>query len=302
MKTKLFLIALAFSFTFMTSCGSDTAKDASDTNASQEKTSENGNFKLTLSNMFYMTGAELDDLYINATLNSGSLQENTEIELVQKANPNQRISANIYRIDDTNFQRKKSATAGEDVILYLKVQNDKGFPLSNTGELYALVPKGQSVSSTATVSTSKATILIDGKEWKYDYYHIYHYTKDYGVTKNPANYLITFTKANKNLKNTPEEVLQISLFHAPQEPKTFAKNDIDVAFNSDLFGTETAYSKPFKSELTATASVTSYQIETNKAKISGNFSSETKAFLCKTCPNIKIQVTFENLDVAIDNN
>ncbi|MCC7520777.1 MAG: hypothetical protein IT220_04000, partial [Flavobacteriaceae bacterium] len=234
MKTKLFLIALAFPLIFTTSCGSDTPKEASDTTASQEKTSENGNFELTLSNMFYMTGAELDDLYINATLNTGSLQENTEIELVQKANPDQRISANIYRIDDTNFQRKKSATAGEDVILYLKVKNDKGFPLSNTGELYALVPKGQTVQSTATDATGKATILIDGKEWKYDYYHIYHYTKDYGITKNPANYLITFTKANKNLKNTPEEVLQISLFHAPQEPKSFAKTDIDVAFNSDL--------------------------------------------------------------------
>jgi hypothetical protein len=302
MKTKLFLIALAFPFIFMTSCGSDSPKDASETIASHEKTSENGNFELTLSNMFYMTGAELDDLYINATLNSGSLQENTEIELVQKANPDQRISANIYRIDDTNFQRKKSATAGEDVILYLKVKNDKGFPLSNTGELYDLVPKGQSVQSTATAATGKATILIDGKEWKYDYYHIYHYTKDYGITKNPANYLITFTKANKNLKNTPEEVLQISLFHAPQEPKSFAKTDIDVAFNSDLFGTETAYSKPFKSELPASASVDTYQLESNKAKISGTCSSDAKAFLCKTCPNIKIQVTFENMEVAIDNN
>ena len=302
MKTKLFLIALAFPLIFMTSCGSDTPKDASDTTASQEKTSENGNFELTLSNMFYMTGAELDDLYINATLNTGSLQENTEIELVQKANPDQRISANIYRIDNTNFQRKKSATAGEDVILYLKVKNDKGFPLSNTGELYALVPKGQTVQSTATAATGKATILIDGKEWKYDYYHIYHYTKDYGITKNPANYLITFTKANKNLKNTPEEVLQISLFHAPQEPKSFAKTDIDVAFNSDLFGTETAYSKPFKSELPAAASVDAYQLDSNKAKISGACSSDAKAFLCKTCPNIKIQVTFENLEVAIENN
>ena len=302
MKTKLFLIALAFPLIFTTSYGSDTPKDASETTASQEKTSENGNFELTLSNMFYMTGAELDDLYINATLNTGSLQENTEIELVQKANPDQRISANIYRIDNTNFQRKKSATAGEDVILYLKVKNDKGFPLSNTGELYALVPKGQTVQTTATAATGKATILIDGKEWKYDYYHIYHYTKDYGITKNPANYLITFTKANKNLKNTPEEVLQISLFHAPQEPKSFAKTDIDVAFNSDLFGTETAYSKPFKSELPAAASVDTYQLESNKAKISGACSSDAKAFLCKTCPNIKIQVTFENLEVAIENN
>lgn len=78
--------------------------------------------------------------------------------------------------------------------------------------------------------------MVDGKTWKYDYYKIYHYTKDYGVTKNPANFLIVFTKANKNLKNAPEETLQISLFHAPQKAKKFEASDIDLAFTSDLFG------------------------------------------------------------------
>ena len=263
----------------------------------------NDSFEVTLGPSFYMTGDDFNDLFISATITKGVLKENTVVDLVRKSNPNEKVSATIYRIDDNYNQPMKEAKAGQEVTLNIKVNNDKKFRFSNNGDEYAMVSRGQEVKATSDkVAGGKATITVDGKPWKYDYYKIYHYTKNYGITKNPANILIVFTKPNKNLKNTPEEVLQISLFKAPKGPKTFTKKEIDVSFNSDIFGQERAYAKTLNAEYEANASITKYNLKGNKATISGSIIADGKAFLCPECPNVPIKVEFENLEVELYNN
>jgi hypothetical protein len=164
-----------------------------------------------------------------------------------------------------------------------------------------LVNKGSNVVAVTPKSlTGKASILINGKEWKYDYYKVYHYTKDYGITKNPANYLIVFTKANKKLKNSSEEVLQISLFHAPQKPQQFSKEDIDISFQSDFFGDERNYAKTFKSDLPASANVTQYSVNTSYATINGSIKSDLKVFACPECKPKQITITIDFVNLQAD--
>lgn len=300
----LFKIYLPFLFfVILISCGKE--KNGNDDNASTTETlsSAKESFEVTLSKNFYMTADDVNDLYIDATVNKGIIQENTEVELVKKANPNDRVSATLYRVDDSSFQSIKTAKSGQEVVLYLKIKNDKNFRFSNNGDEYSMVIKGAQVAATASqTSSGKATVLVDGKLWKYDYYKIYHYTKDFGVTKNPANYLIVFTKANKNLKNAPEETLQISLFHAPKQAKEFENTDIDLSFTSDLYGEERVYAKTFKADLPATAKVIKYSASATSALVSGTISVDAKAFLCPKCPNSKITVDFENLEAELYNN
>ena len=85
---------------------------------SAECLAQSNDFSMTLSKSFYMTGDALDDLYINVTINKGTVTENQEIELVKKSNPAERISGTIYRIDNTSFNRIKTGKAGQEVILY----------------------------------------------------------------------------------------------------------------------------------------------------------------------------------------
>lgn len=281
---------------FFLSCAQE-KKKAATSNATTDS------FEITLGPTFYMTADDFNDLFISATVAKGILKENTVVDLVKKSNPSEKVSATIYRIDDQYNQPIKTAKAGQEVTLNIKINNDKKFRFSNNGDEYAMVHQGQQVKATSQKSASgKATITIDGKPWTYEYYKVYHYTKDYGVTKNPANILIVFTKPNKNLKNTPEEVLQISLFKAPKAPKSYAKKEIDVSFNSDMFGEERAYAKTLNAEYEAKASVSNYQQKGNSAIISGSVTADGKAFLCPKCPNVPIKVDFENLEVELYNN
>ncbi len=299
--TLLFLVIL--NVFFLASCAQDKKKS---TNKVEGKTDESSkaSFHICLGSTFYMTGSDLNDLYISVTVNKGTIKENTEVDLVKKSNPSEKVSATIYRIDDNYNQPIKVAKTGQEVTINLKVKNDKNFRFSNNGNEYSIVSKGQSVASAVVSKLNQgiATITIDGKPWEYEGYKIYHYTKDYGVTKNPANILIVFTKPNKNLKNTPEEVLQISLFKAPKGTKTFAKKEIDVGFNSDMFGEERAYAKTLNAEYEANAAITKYNLKGDKATISGNLTADGKAFLCPECPNVPIKVEFENLEVELYNN
>jgi len=259
-------------------------------------------FEITLSSTFYMTGDDFNDVYINAVVKKGTVNTNAQVELVKKADPSQRVTATLYKITDNSYQPITTAKQGDEIVVFLKINNDKKFRFSNNGNEYTLVNKGNNVvADTPKSLTGKANILINGKEWKYDYYKVYHYTKDYGITKNPANYLIVFTKANKKLKNTPEEVLQISLFHAPQKPKQFSKEDIDISFQSDFFGDERNYAKTFKSDLPASANITQYSLSASYATINGTIKSDLKVFACPECkPNqIMITIDFDNLQADI---
>lgn len=281
---------------FFLSCAQEKKKATS-------SNSKTDSFEITLGPTFYMTADDYNDLFISATITKGTIKQNTVVDLVKKTNPNEKVSATIYRIDDQYNQQLKSAKAGQEVTLSIKVANDKKFRFSNNGDEYTMVRQGQSVKATSTkMASGKATITIDGKPWTYEYYKVYHYTKDYGITKNPANILIVFTKPNKNLKNTPEEVLQISLFKAPKTTKTFAKKEIDVSFNSDMFGEERAYAKTLNAEYEAKASISKYQELDNSAIITGSVTADGKAFLCPECPNVPIKVEFENLEVELYDN
>lgn len=299
-QDKLFLcLVLGVLFT---ACAQDKKKKASNPVSTPISLSNGNDFEITLSKSFYMTGDKMDDLYIQATVNKGVLTANTPIEIVKKASPSEKISGTIYRLDDAQYQHIKKASAGETVTLYLKVSNDKGFALGYTGDLYTIVKKGQKSTASPSFSDAKAIVMVDGKAWKYDYYHVYHYTKDFGITKNPANYLIVFTKKNKNLKNAPEEVLQISLFHAPKVIKTFGKGDIDLSFTSDMFGEERVYSKTFKADEAASAAISEYTVENGKTFISGDVKTICKQFLCGSCPKIPIEISFTKLSVTVENN
>lgn len=303
MKASFKIYLTFLFFVILISCGKEKNGNDDNTSTTETQSSAEESFEVMLSKNFYMTADDVNDLYIDATVNKGIIQENTEVELVKKANSNDRVSATLYRVDDSSFQSIKTAKSGQEVVLYLKIKNDKNFRFSNNGDEYSMVIKGAQVAATASQSSlGKATVLVDGKLWKYDYYKIYHYTKDFGVTKNPANYLMVFTKANKNLKNAPEETLQISLFHAPKQAKEFENTDIDLSFTSDLYGEERVYAKTFKADLPATAKVTKYSASTTSALVSGTISVEAKAFLCPKCPNSKITVDFENLEAELYNN
>jgi hypothetical protein len=261
-------------------------------------------FEITLSSTFYMTANDPNDVYINAVVKKGTINTNAKVELVKKSDPSQRVTATLYKITNNSYQPITTAKQGDEIVVFLKINNDKNFRFSNNGNEYTLVNKGSNVvAETPKSIDGKASILINGKEWKYDHYKVYHYTKDYGITKNPANYLIVFTKSNKKLKNSPEEVLQISLFHAPQKPKQFSKEDIDISFQSDFFGDERNYAKTFTLDLPASANVTQYSANASQATISGNVKSELKVFACPECKpkQITITIDFVNLKAEIYN-
>lgn len=300
MRTKLFITILLA--TFLVSCAQEKKNSRTAIKVSSGVVNT-ADFEVSLSKSFYMTGDAMDDLYIYVTVNSGVITPNTPIEIVKKENPSERISGILYKIEDKNYQSIQQAKAGQEVAVFLKLKNDKGFSLGYTGDQFLLVKKGQT-SAKAETSKQKgmATILVDGKPWKYDYYKVYHYTKDNGVTKNPANYLIVFTKKNKNLKNSPEEVMQISLFHAPQSSKQFNTKDIDFAFTTDMFGEERVYAKTFQAALNATASITSYSNTATTAVLSGMIKADTEAFMCNSCAMVKITIDFKDLEATLYNN
>ncbi len=305
MKKSALLFLVILNTFFLASCAQDKKKNTYKVEGKTVETSR-ASFDISLGSTFYMTGNDLNDLYISVTVNKGTVKENTEVDLVKKSNPSEKVSAIIYRIDDNYNQPIKVAKTGQEVTINLKVKNDKNFRLSNNGNEYSIVSKGQSVATAAVskLNLGKATITIDGKPWKYEGYKIYHYTKDNGVHKNPANILITFYKTNKNVKMTGgEERLQVSIFHAPKNAKSYTNADMDVAFWTNMYGQETAYAKTLNNtSLNASAKITKYQTDLNKATLSGSILSVAKGSMCNGCPNIKIAIDFENLEAELYNN
>jgi len=296
-KVKLIFISLIMPLLYLSGNNNFSVKLSHTT----KKVNFDDPFEITLSSTFYMTANDPNDVYINAVVKKGTIKTNVQVELVKKADPSQRVTATLYKITDNSYQPITTAKQGDEIVVFLKINNDKNFRFSNNGNEYFLVNKGSNVvADTLKSLPGKASILINGKEWKYDYYKVYHYTKDYGITKNPANYLIVFTKANKKLKNSSEEVLQISLFHAPQKPKQFSKEDIDISFQSDFLGDERNYAKTFKSDLPASANVTQYSANTSQATISGNIKSELKVFACPECKPKQITITIDFVNLQAD--
>lgn len=281
------------------SCGQN-AKQANTAATSAVQTTSADDFEVTLDKSFYMSGTEINDLYINATITSGTVKENTDIEIVKKSNPDERITGTIYRVDDINFKTIHSASAGSQAVLYFKVNNDKKFPLSYTGDEYYLVKKGKAIAQQTSQKTNgKAEILVDGKAWSYDYYKICQYTKNNGVRKSPASMLITFTKKNERLKNTPEELLEIIIFTDAKNAQTYSKDKLEITFNSEFDGQEKNYYRNKTFTENANASISKYEENNGKAKVSGKYVSELREFTCSTCPKKKIEITFEDLDAEL---
>ncbi len=300
--STLFIAALCILFS---SCGQTAGKK---NNAKPEASkTETAPVKLdiTLDKAFYMTGDAMDDLYITVTVNSGELKPNTEVEILKKNNPAEKIEAVIYRVDDTHFKQKNAAKAGEEAIIYLKVKNDKNFSLGYNGDEYLVSGKGQTpvTDPVLTVNAANAKIMINGAEWKYEKVKVYHYTKDdlKGVTKGPANIMITFTRPNKNVKITGgEERLQINIYTPLQQAADYPKNKLDVAWSGWLNGKEITLVNNKEPDLDASAIISAYS-GGNKPVISGKVLSVAKQTLCGGCGNKKIEVSFENLPVEIYN-
>lgn len=259
-------------------------------------------WEITLDKAFYMTGDDLNDLYINATVNKGTVAENQEIELVKKSNPAERISGVIYRIDNTSFKQIKTGTAGQEVILYLHVKNDKKFALGYTGDLYTIVKKGQPQTAAVypPVSTpNKTSILLNGKEWPFSYFKGYFYTKSNGVINGPANILLTFTRPSAVLKKPAEEQCQIVIYTESKVPKKYGKQDLEITFRTEAAGKEKVYSRNRTFEQNASAEITKYTEKNGKAYISGKFTSEAKVFMCSSCPPGKVELTFEEVELEL---
>lgn len=296
MKSSLSFFIGLVSCVFV-SCGGNEKKNATEATAIETQPS----FDLTLSKSFYMTGDSTDDLYIDVEVNSGELLPNTAIEIVKKNNPNERISGVVYKVQSRDFKDIPSAKSGDEVVAFLRVKNDKGFALGYNGDEYTIVTKGSKVAATAATGEGMAHITVDGKEWKNTYASGYHYVKDNGVTKGPANIMLTFTKPNKNLKNTPEEVLQVNLYTASKSAIKLNSDKIDVSFSAEWNGKEKAFSHTKASNLPATAEITTYREENGKAYLSGKVSAKASEFTCGTCPKVQFEITFENIPTEIYN-
>jgi len=257
-----------------------------------------------------MTGDAFDDLFISVTVDKGTLQENQPVEIVKKSNPSEKITAIVYKIEDKQYKKLKAASAGQDVIIYLKIKNDKNFVLGYTGDLYDIVKKGQvtnAVNNTAIKSAAekagkgKATILLNGKEWKYIDAKGYFYTKNNGITKGPANILLFFTKPSSILKDPAEERVQISIYTETKKPKTYTKDKLEITLRTAENGKEKVYNRNRTFDQAASAEITKYTEVNGKAYISGKFTSEAKVFLCSKCPVGNITITFENLELELVN-
>jgi hypothetical protein len=271
---------------------------------------QNNDFSMTLSKSFYMTGDAFDDLFISVTVDKGTLQENQQVEIVKKNNTAEKITAVVYKIEDKYNNRLKVAASGQDVIIYLKIKNDKNFVLGYTGDLYDVVKKGQAtntVNNTAIKSAAekagkgKATILLNGKEWKYIDTKGYFYTKNNGITKGPANILLFFTKPSSVLKDPAEERVQMSIFTDAKNPKTYSKDKLEITVRTTENGKEKVYSKNRTFDQAASSEITKYTEVNGKAYMSGKFTSEAKVFLCSKCPVGNITITFENLELELVN-
>lgn len=300
MKTKMLLLFISIA---VSSCGQSKKSEPESKVATGKAVATTNNFDVTLDKSFYMTGEAMDDLYINATVNSGEIKSGSEVEITKKANPTEKITATVYKIETRKYQKMESAKAGQEAVLFLKVKNDKNFSLGYTGDLYTLNPKGKTPTA-ANISTTKNTaqITINGRSWSYDNVKVYHYTRNdgNGVTKSPANIMITFTKANKNVTMTGgEERLQINIYTPEQKTGSFPKSKLDVAFFGFQDGKEVTLVNNKSPELAASADITAYEKSGNQVKISGKVSSVTKHTLCNGCANQQVEASFENLPVEV---
>lgn len=303
MKTRRLLHLCVCCCLVLSSCGQEKKKEPKTaTGISETAVTKPDDFDATLDKSFYMTGDVMDDLYINVTMNKGELKTGTQVEIAKKTNPSEKIQATVYKIETRKFQKIETAKAGQEVVLFLKVKNDKNFSLGYTGDLYTLSAKGMTPPGNTTAATKPAKITIDGKDWNYENVKVYHYTRDdgKGITKSPANIMITFTKPNKSVKITGgEERLQINIYTPSQTAGNYPKNKLDVAFYGVESGKEITLINNKAPNLDAAAAITVYQSGT-APKISGKISSVTKQSFCSNCTNKKIEVSFENLPIEIN--
>jgi hypothetical protein len=303
MRLPKLLTATLFSSIALSSCGQ--AKTDKKDQKSKTETSSNANFDLTLDKSFYMTGDAMDDLYISVTINSGEIKTGSEVEIAKKDNPTEKILANVYKIETRKYQKLDAAKAGQEAVLFLKVKNDKGFSLGYTGDLYTLSPKGKTpIVQNTSAAKSNSIIKINGQQWTYENVKVYHYTRDdgKGVTKGPANIMITFTKRNKNVTMTGgEERLQINIYTSDQKPGSYPKSKLDVAFFGFQNGKEVTLVNNKSPLLEAGAEITAYNNSGKGFILSGRVNSVTKHTLCNGCPNQKVEVNFDKLPVEVYN-
>lgn len=270
-------------------------------NQSRDKSTPAPSFDLTLDKAFYMTGDATDDLYITATINSGKLQAPATIYICKKNNVAEKVQATIYRIDDKKFHQKDAANAGEEVIIYLKVNNDRKFSLGYNGDQYLVQNAGHTSPPVATSSPeNKAVVTIDGKPWAYTYVKVYHYTRDdgKGVTKGRANIMLTFTRPNTNMKTQPEESLQVNIYTAAQAAGTYKASQLDVAWMGEWNGKEITLLNNSLPDQPAEAVITAYT-SGNTPLISGRIYSNARQMMCGGCGYKKIEINFENLPVEV---
>ena len=256
-------------------------------------------FELTLDPTFYMAGDDLNDLYIGATITQGTLKVNTTVDIVKVAQPAEKVQAQLYNIEDKAYQSLPEAKAGDKVLIFLKVNNDKKFPLGHNAKEYRIVAAGTAVAAQTSSSKAKFSIKLNGQERPYNYHKVYHYTKAYGVTKSPPSLLITFTNPAQGLKNTPEELVELHILTGANMVKSYPAQALECTFNGWVNGQEITYSRNKTFTEPATCTITTYQSIAGKTYISGTFTCTAKHYLCSTCPKANIEISFENLEVEL---
>lgn len=291
MKTISYLI-IGLLFVFACSNGQENKDQLAITGAD-----ESSDFEIELSKAFYMTGDDMSDLYISSKVVSGAVRANTEIELLKKSNPSEKISGKIYRLDTPDFKTIDEAGAGKEVILYIRFQNDKKFALGYNGDEYILVKKGAKAPKAEPKAMANVEIKIDGVPWTPTYVKTYHYTKPFGVTKAPANILFYCTKPNDKMKNSKEEVVQVVFYTGNQDAHGLTKENLEFTFMGMVNGKEVAYENNKNYE--ASAEITSYVQKNGQWFFSGKGRSLAKEFLCKDCPLRSIEVQFTDIPIEI---
>lgn len=260
-------------------------------------------FEVELDKSFYMTGDAMDDLYITAAVKKGSVLPGTAIDLVKKTS-GEKITGTVYKVTNSKHKDIAEGRAGEEVVLYLKLNNDKKFSLGYTGDQYSLVKSGTAVKPGAgNEATARPIVKIDGKPWEYAYVKAYHYTNPSGVTKARPNIMISFTKPNAALKTQKEEVLQVNIYTVKQQPFSVDQKDMDIAYVGMVNGKEVTYTNNNKDRaLPGIVNITAYTVSGNSAIISGNIQAAAAEYFCKGCPPRKIDISIENLPVELYNN
>ncbi len=295
-----FFLLINFS-TYLTSCAQQEKKNTT-ISTPQPGTTGQQVFEVELDKSFYMTGDAMDDLYITVAVKKGSVMPGTAIDLVKRAS-GEKITGTVYKVTNRKHKDIAEGKAGEEVVLYLKLKNDKNFSLGYTGDQYNLVKSGTAVSPVATKEAARPVVKIDGKVWDYAYVKAYHYTNPSGVTKARPNIMISFTKPNAALTTQKEEVLQVNIYTVKQQPFSVDQKDLDISYVGMVNGKEVTYTNNNKDRsLPCVGDITAYTVSGNSAIISGNIQVAAAEYFCKGCPPRKIDISIKNLPVELYNN